>query len=95
MAYVIRTLAIIGVIALNSPINGGKQAHEAGEALQAAAGAATRIDARTAMNSISAAREATQIIAGLDPATRNRMLTLAIAAAGAREREAGPAPALR
>ena len=82
MAYILRSLAVIGVIALNSPVHGEKS--EAGGAvatMRSAARAAAQIDAHSAMSSITAAREAAQILAGLDPETRQRVLALTAAAA--------------
>lgn len=83
MAYILRTLAVVGVIALNSPVHGGKsEADEAADGAQRrASGAAPSFDARGAANGLTAAREAAQILAGLDPETRQRMLALAAAAA--------------
>lgn len=82
MAYILRTLAVVGVIALNSPVHGGKsEADEAAGAQRRASGAAPSFDARGAANGLTAAREAAQILAGLDPETRQRMLALAAAAA--------------
>lgn len=83
MAYILRSLAVIGVIALNSPVHGGKSgAEETIRTLQAgAAAAAASPDPRGLAHGLTAAREAAQILAGLDPETRNRMLALAAAAA--------------
>ena len=79
MAYILRSLAVIGVIALNSPVLGEKQA--GGETIATAqrlVKAASQLDPGSAAQSMSAAREAAQIIAGLDPETRQRLLAMAI-----------------
>lgn len=90
MAYILRSLAVIGVIALNSPIHGEKP-DEGGAALTVrnVARAAAQIDTHSAMSSITtssitAAREAAQILAGLDPETRQRVLAMTAAAAASR-----------
>lgn len=83
MAYILRSLAVVGVIALNSPVHDGKS--EADKAVSGAQAGATlavaTLDAGGAANGLTAAREAAQILAGLDPETRKRMLALAAAAA--------------
>jgi hypothetical protein len=82
MAYLLRSLAVIGVIALNSPVHDGKPgADDARQPVRAAAPAAAPLDVRSAVNGMTAAREAAQILAGLDPETRSRMLALTAAAA--------------
>ena len=85
MAYILRSLAVIGVIALNSPMH-GERSNDAGSAATVGnvARAAAQLDAHGAVSSITAAREAAQIIAGLDPETRQRVLALAAAAATGR-----------
>lgn len=96
MAYILRSLAVIGVIALYSPIH-GESAGEGGPAatVRNVAKAAAQIDAHGGLagmttSSITAAREAAQILAGLDPETRQRLLTMAATAATSRgERGAG------
>ncbi|CAN7646348.1 hypothetical protein LJR009_005844 [Bosea sp. LjRoot9] len=85
MAYILRSLAVIGVIALNSPVHGGKSMEgSAVEAVRGVAKSAARIDSHGAMQSLTAAREAAQILAGLDPDTRQRVLSLALPGATAR-----------
>ncbi|AMJ59051.1 hypothetical protein [Bosea sp. PAMC 26642] len=75
MAYILRSLAIIGTIALNSPVHGGKSNDGAGvEAARTAFRTAAKIDPKTAANGLMAAREAAEILAGLEPATRERFL---------------------
>lgn len=104
MAYILRSLVVIGVIALNSPIHGEKP-EEGGTVatVRNAARAAAQIDAHGALSnittssiatsSITAAREAAQILAGLDPETRQRVMAMTAAAAASRsegrERGAG------
>lgn len=90
MAYILRSLAVIGVIALNSPVHGGRSdAGGAIETVRAATRAAGQIDARSAMSGVAAAREAAEILAGLDPDTRKRLLDMTLQAAAARN-GAGP-----
>lgn len=85
MAYLLRSLAVIGVIALNSPVQSDKPAESgAASALHGLAKSATQIDAHGAMQSLAAAREAAQILANLDPETRQRMLALAVPAIAGR-----------
>jgi hypothetical protein len=87
MAYILRSIAVIGVIALNSPVHGEKPAD--GGTLAAAhrlAKSAARIDAHGAVQGLTAAREAAQILAGLDPETRQRVLAMALPS-GKGERE--------
>ncbi len=85
MAYILRSLAVIGVIALNSPVHGSRPDTEgAGETVRAAAKIASQIDARSAMNGVAAAREAAEILAGLDPDTRRRLLDMTLQATAAR-----------
>ncbi|RDJ23548.1 hypothetical protein DWF00_18825 [Bosea caraganae] len=91
MAYLMRSLAVIGVIAFNSPVHSGKSETDgAREALRSVAAVASQIDAKTAMNGVAAAREAAQILAGLDPETRSRMLALATATAAKAESRPRP-----
>lgn len=82
MAYLLRSLAVIGVIALNSPVHGGK-AEDGGttDTLRNVAKAASQVDVRTVANGAMAAREAAEILAGLDPETRSRFLALTLSAA--------------
>lgn len=98
MAYILRSLAVIGVIALNSPVHGERSEPGGTVAtVRNVARAATQIDAHSAMSSITAARETAQILAGLDPETRQRLMALAAAAASGKSeaRERGPATATR
>ncbi|PZU93492.1 MAG: hypothetical protein DI527_06490 [Chelatococcus sp.] len=85
MAYILRSLAVIGVIALNSPVHGGRSAdHDRPQHAQDHVASAAPTELRGANGAISAAREAAQILAGLDPETRERLLTLAATAASGR-----------
>ncbi|MGH6805289.1 MAG: hypothetical protein ACREEJ_00305 [Ensifer adhaerens] len=82
MAYLLRSLAVIGVIALNSPVHGGKpEDGGTAETLRNAAKVASQIDVRTVAHGAMAAREAAEILAGLDPETRSRFLALTLNAA--------------
>lgn len=92
MAYILRSLAVIGVIALNSPVHNDR-ADDGGAVttISAAAQAAAQIDPQIALDGIrmvsgagTAAREAAQILAGLDPETRQRALALMAEAAASR-----------
>ena len=75
MAYVLRSLAIIGVIALNSPVHGGKSPEgTVAEAARSALRSASGIDVKAAAGGVMAAREAAEILAGLDAETRGRLL---------------------
>lgn len=86
MAYILRSLAVIGVIALNSPVHGSKSAgDEHAPVAREHAWPALPIDMRAletrgGTGALSAAREAAEILAGLDPETRERLLTLAATA---------------
>lgn len=94
MAYILRSLAVIGVIALNSPVHGEKS-EESGAAatVRSVARTAAQVDAHGGLSgmttsSITAAREAAQILAGLDPETRQRLIAMTAAAASRGERGA-------
>ena len=85
MAYILRSIVVVGVIALQSPVHGERPAN--GGAIATArhlAKSATQIDTDGAMQSLSAAREAAQILAGLDPETRQRLLAMALPAMAGR-----------
>jgi hypothetical protein len=91
MAYLLRSLAIIGVIALNSPVHGGKPADGAiAETARSAFRTAARIDTKTAVNGLMAAREAAEILAGLDPETRERLLAATTASLAPRGEATAP-----
>lgn len=85
MAYILRSLAVIGVIALNSPVHGGRPAgHDQAPRTPEPAAHTMLAEIRSANGALSAAREAAQILAGLDPETRERLMTLAATAAAGR-----------
>lgn len=89
MAYILRSLAVIGVIALNSPANNDRSdAHHARAMTTSVARSVNSLQPHEAASSLTAAREAAQIIAGLDPETRQRLLE--IAAAATRSAMTGP-----
>lgn len=88
MAYLMRSLALIGAIAFNSPVHGDKTGDKADATLQAAVHAIGQIDTKKALSGVAAAREAAEILAGLDPETRSRVLALTLGAGAARP-EAG------
>jgi len=82
MAYILRSLAVIGVIALNSPVHGGRSDTEQTVATaRSAVRTVTHTPHHEVGSSLTAAREAAQIIAGLDPETRQRLLEMAAGAA--------------
>ncbi|MDP3408951.1 hypothetical protein [Bosea sp. (in: a-proteobacteria)] len=85
MAYILRSLAVIGVIAAYSPVH-GERAEEHGPVATARnlGRAAATIDAHGAMSGLTAAREAAQILAGLDPETRQRLMAMTAATAAGR-----------
>jgi hypothetical protein len=94
MAYLFRSLAVIGIIAFNSPVHSGKSETDgAREALRSVAAVASQVDVKTAMNGVAAAREAAQILAGLDPETRSRVLSLAASATAKAEGHLRPVAA--
>jgi hypothetical protein len=79
MAYILRSLAIIGVIALNSPVLSSKEPEDGVAAgAKRLAQSATRIDLESASRNLSAARETAQVLAGLEPETRRRLLEMAL-----------------
>lgn len=84
MAYFLRKVAIIGLIAINSPVHGGKPAEvELPQAVRQVV-SAIQAEPRVAAGSLTAAREAAQILAGLDPETRGRIINAAASAATGR-----------
>ena len=81
MAHFLRKVAIIGLIAVNSPVHGGKPADATlPQAVQQAV-ETVRAETRNVTGSLTAAREAAQILAGLDPAMRERILNAAMTTA--------------
>ncbi|PZR96907.1 MAG: hypothetical protein DI537_00955 [Stutzerimonas stutzeri] len=82
MAYLLRSLAIVGVIALNSPVHGTKS--EPDTLLvdaKAAIAILAKIDPKAALQGAASVREAAEVLAGLEPETRARVLALAASAA--------------
>lgn len=90
MAYLLRSLAIVGVIALNSPVHGTKSEPDllAVDA-KAAIAILAKIDPKAALQGATSLREAAEVLAGLEPETRARVLALA-ANAASRATEAQP-----
>lgn len=79
MAHLLRKVAIIGLIAWNSPVHSGKPAEAPlPQTVRQAVGTA-EAGVRGVTGSLTAAREAAQILAGLDPAMRERVLSAAAA----------------
>ncbi len=83
MAYLMRSLALIGIIAFNSPVHGEKNADRADAATREIAQAIGRLEPEALVTGVAAAREAAQILSGLDPQTRSRVLALAAGSARA------------
>lgn len=89
MAYLLRSLAIVGVIALNSPVHGTKADPETTIVdAKAAIAILSKIDPKAALQGAASLREAAEVLAGLEPETRARML--ALAAGATRPGEAQP-----
>ncbi|MBN9444926.1 hypothetical protein [Bosea sp. (in: a-proteobacteria)] len=84
MAYFLRKVAIIGLIAMNSPVHGGKSAEVGPPQAAGQVANAVQAETRAAAGSLAAAREAAQILAGLDPETRGRILSAVASAATTR-----------
>lgn len=80
MAYLLRKIAIIGLIAVNSPVHSGKPADAALPQAMWQAAETARTETRTVAGSLTAAREAAEILAGMDPALRERILHAAATA---------------
>lgn len=82
MAYLLRSLAIVGVIALNSPVHGTKSESEAIVVdAKAAIAILAKIDPKAALQGAVSLREAAEVLAGLEPETRARVLAMAASAA--------------
>lgn len=82
MAYLLRSLAIVGVIALNSPVHGTKSEPDALVVdAKAAIAILAKIDPKAALQGAASIREAAEVLAGLEPETRARVLALAANAA--------------
>ncbi|WP_332684328.1 hypothetical protein [Bosea sp. (in: a-proteobacteria)] len=82
MAYLLRSLALIGVIALNSPVHGTRSEPDAAPFdAKAAITVLAKFDPKAALEGATSLREAAEVLAGLEPETRARVLALAAAAA--------------
>ena len=82
MAYLLRSLAIVGVIALNSPVHGTKSEPDSlAVDAKAAIAILAKIDPKAALQGATSLREAAEVLAGLEPETRARVLALAANAA--------------
>jgi Mg/Co/Ni transporter MgtE len=84
MAYFLRKVAIIGLIAVNSPVHSGKPADASLPQNVRHAVEAAQTGVRHAAGSMTAAREAAEILSGLDPALRERILNAAMTTATAK-----------
>ncbi|QEL23183.1 hypothetical protein FQV39_11810 [Bosea sp. F3-2] len=84
MAHFLRKVAIIGLIAVNSPVHGNKPAETTLPQTVRHAVETAQASARNAAGSLTAAREAAEILAGLDPAMRERILNTAMTTATAK-----------
>jgi hypothetical protein len=80
MAHLLRKIAIIGLIAVNSPVHSGKPADAALPQAVRQAAETVRTEGRSVAGSLTAAREAAEILAGMDPALRERILHAAATA---------------
>jgi len=84
MAHFLRKVAIIGFIAVNSPVHSGKPADTTLPQAVRQAVESAQAGARNAAGSLTAAREAAEILAGLDPVMRERILNTAMTTATAK-----------
>lgn len=79
MGYILRSIAVIGVIALNSPVREPNAAppelpvREMATAMEIL----TKLDPKAAASGAPGLREAAEILAGLEPETRARFMALA------------------
>lgn len=80
MAHLLRKIAIIGLIAVNSPVHSGKPADAALPQAVRQAAETVRAEGRSVASSLTAAREAAEILAGMDPVLRERILHAAATA---------------
>ncbi len=80
MAYLLRKIAIIGLIAVNSPVHSGKPADASLPQAVRQVAETVRTETRNAAGSLTAAREAAEILAGMDPVLRERILHAAATA---------------
>ena len=80
MAHLLRKIAIIGLIAVNSPVHSGKPADAALPQAVRQAAETVRAEGRSVASSLTAAREAAEILVGMDPVLRERILHAAATA---------------
>lgn len=80
MAHLLRKIAIIGLIAVNSPVHSGKPADGASPQMARQITETVRAEGRAVAGSLTAAREAAEILAGMDPVLRERILNAAATA---------------
>ena len=80
MAYLLRKIAIIGLIAVNSPVHSGKPADADLPQAARQVTETVRTETRNVAGSLTAAREAAEILAGMDPILRERILHAAATA---------------
>ena len=80
MAHLLRKIAIIGMIAVNSPVHSGRPADAALPQAVRQASETVRAETRNVAGSLTAAREAAEILAGMDPVLRERILHAAATA---------------
>lgn len=80
MAHLLRKIAIIGLIAMNSPVHSGKPADADLPQAARQATETARSEMRNVAGSLTAAREAAEILAGMDPVLRERILHAAASA---------------
>ena len=85
MAYLLRKIAIIGLIAVNSPVHSGKPADAALPQAVRQAAETVRSETRSVAGSLTAAREAAEILAGMDPILRERILHAAATAVSGKQ----------
>lgn len=81
MAYLLRSLAIIGAIAVHSPTHREADTATTQAAARRQEAPARGLDLRQGAESLLAAREAAEILAGLDPALREKVIALGLKAA--------------
>lgn len=80
MAHLLRKIAIIGMIAVNSPVHSGKPADADLPRTVRQVTETVRAETRNVAGSLTAAREAAEILAGMDPVLRERILHAAATA---------------
>jgi hypothetical protein len=85
MRFLFRSLVIIAVIALNSPVWQSGTGEPAPIDSAQAIAILAKIDPKAAMQGAVSLREAAEVLAGLEPETRARMLELAATAIAGKE----------